>query len=392
MSKKTNKLTNDQISAKALLDQIDDYITTSATELDKDAIQDFQEARKLLNELGQKDDSLEEQFNNANTKISAILFNKAQALQQQKEYDKAIECYDQAIEIKSTLSDSNPIKKAGLAALFNGQGKATFFKAYLTKELDNEGKSPVYDESITSLEKSLTLKLEIYGENPQEINEKAALFNSYSNLTNSYLNKGVIIQSLGNNYEAIQYFEQAMESVEIEAKLKTASNYQARLDSVSGKVTVSYVKEAISLKNSGSYEESIDLYIKALESNSKLSNEAQKKGNFAAIYNNLGDTLEANQEYDSALLCYSKSIEMKKDLYGDNPKPNEKAAIERTEKHIETLESKAGVDITKINHEHDKLIDLLIEKDSFDHNDYLEAKDLLGITDEHHDTHADNIN
>jgi len=152
-------------------------------------------------------------------------------------YDKAIECYEKAIELKPDKNEA-----------YNNMGNAYY----------NKGN---YDKAIECYEKAIELK-------PDK--DKA-----YYNMGNAYYNKG--------NYDkAIECYEKAIE-------LKPDDE--------------AYYNMGNAYENKGDYDKAIECYEKAIELKPD-KNEA---------YNNMGFAYENKGDYDKVIECYEKAIELKPD-------------------------------------------------------------------------------
>lgn len=189
--------------------------------------------------------------------------------------DKAISCYEKALEIDlNTIGENN----SNTAIDYNNLGTA-----YISKG--------DHDKAISYLDKALWIYLRTAG----EINPNTA--RAYNNLGEAYRSK--------NDYDkAIDYYKKALEIV-----LKTIGEnnpHTATLYNNLGSV----------FGSKGDYDKAIDYYKKALEIDLKTIGESNP--GTARDYNNLGEAYRSKKDYDKAIGYCEKALEITLKTIGES--------------------------------------------------------------------------
>ena len=208
-----------------------------------------------------------------NPNFADIYIVKGNALSSLGKYDDAIKCYDQTIKLKpddamaynnkgSTLNDlgkyDDAIKcydqtiklKPDDAMAYNNKGNA----------LSDLGK---YDDAIKCYDQTIKLK-------PDD--------------AMAYNNKGSTLNDLGKYDDAIKCYDQA---------IKLKPDY-----------VMAYNNKGSTLNDLGKYDDAIKCYDQAI----KL------KPDYATTYYNKGSALNGLEKYDDAIKCYDQAIKLKPDF------------------------------------------------------------------------------
>ncbi|MBQ2303223.1 MAG: tetratricopeptide repeat protein [Bacteroidales bacterium] len=190
------------------------------------------------------------------------------------DYDKALEYYFKALEIKKAVLGEN---NADTAGSYNNIG-------LVYKNLGD------YNKALEYHNKALEIRKDVLGENHPDI-------------AMSYNNIGVIYNNLGDYNKALEFHSKALE---IRKEVLGEKNVD---------IAMSYNNIGSVYYNLGNYNEALKLYNKALEIKREVLGE--KHADTAGSYNNIGIVYKNLGDYDKALEYYNKALEIRKEVLGE---------------------------------------------------------------------------
>jgi tetratricopeptide (TPR) repeat protein len=186
----------------------------------------------------------------------------------QGDYEKAIEYYEQGLEInEKTLSPDDP----SLATSYNNIGSV----------YRNMGE---YSKALSFYEKAL------------EISQKT-LSPNHPLLPASYNNIAGVYHHMGEYSKALSFYEKALEI------------YQKTLPPNHPSLATSYNNIGLVYDSMGEYSKALSFYEKAIEIKQKTL--PPNHPHLATSYNNIGGVYDNMGEYSKALSFYEKSLEIK---------------------------------------------------------------------------------
>jgi tetratricopeptide (TPR) repeat protein len=273
------------------------------------------------------------------------------------EYDKALEFYQQCLDIElKTLGDQHP----DVANTYNSIGETCWFKGEFYKALEFHQKSldirlktlgnlhpdvahtyanigstwshiGEYDKALEFQQQALDIRVKILG------NQHPDVANSYNNIGTDWHRKGeydkaleflqqslsIYIQTFGNQHPrvAITYsnigtvwrykgeFHKALEFLQqsLDIKLKTLGNQHPD-------VARSYDSIGSAWRNKGEYEKALEYYQKCLDI--YLQTFGNQHPDVADSYYNIGSTWYNKGEYDNALKFYQQCLDARLKILG----------------------------------------------------------------------------
>jgi tetratricopeptide (TPR) repeat protein len=186
----------------------------------------------------------------------------------QGDYEKATEYYEQGLEIyQRTLPSNHPL----LATFYNNIGAV----------YENVGQ---YSKALSVHEKAL----EIYQKTPPP---------NHPDLAASYSNIGLVCDNMGEYSKALSFYEKSLEIRE-----KTLPPNHPDLATSYNNIGLVYDNMEEYSKALSFYEKSFEVYKKTLPPNHP---------NLATSYNNIGGVYKNMGEYSKALSFYEKSLEIR---------------------------------------------------------------------------------
>ncbi len=265
-----NKLDNKALVTEFDFDKImlaiKDKFNLDKPDFEKRA-KDLEEAYKKSQE--EESEALEEEIKQKDNKSAIDYFLLGIIYYQSKEYDKAIEAYEEAVKINpkddsaynnmgSAYANKKEYDKAIEAYKKAIEINPKYDSAYYNMGIAYDDKKE-YDKAIDAFEKAI------------EINPKYA--DAYNNMGNAYYNK--------KEYDkAIEVYKKAIE--------------------INPKYADAYYNMGITYSNKKEYDKAIEVYKKAIEINPK----------YADAYYNMGIAYRHKKEYDKAIEAYKKAIEI----------------------------------------------------------------------------------
>ena len=189
------------------------------------------------------------------------------------EYDKALEYYQQSLEIR--------IRNFGelhtdVATSYNNLGNIW----------RNKGD---YEKAQEYYQQSLEIRIKILGEQHPDVAK------SYNNMGNIWKNKG--------DYEkALEFYQRSLE-------IKTKSLGEQHPD-----VAKSFNNMGIIWKNKGDYDKALEFYQQALEI--RINSFGKQHPDVAKSYNNMGDIWKKWGDFDKALEYYQQALEIRINSFG----------------------------------------------------------------------------
>ena len=220
-----------------------------------------------------------------------------------KEYAKAINCYDQALKVHPGFADAWNNKGTSLSRLGRYEEALTCYDQALkvnpkdTATWNNKGASLYrlgrYEESLACYDQALKI-------NPKN--------------TAAWDNKGNSLYRLGRYEESLAYYDQALKinpkntaawdnkgnSLDRLGRYEEALAYYDQALKVNPKDAHAWCNKGVSLDPLGRYEEALACYEEALK----------VYPGFADAWNNKGVSLSRLGRYEEALTCYDTSTEL----------------------------------------------------------------------------------
>ena len=259
-----------------------------------------------------------------------------------RDYLKAIECYDKAIELKEDYAEAYCSKGLVLKDLGKNEEAIKCFNEAIESKKN-------YAEAYNCKGYTLLYNLDKYEEAIEYFNKAIELKPDF---TYAFNNKGVALSELDNCQDAIKYFDRA---IELNKDYEWAYNNKGCALSDLGKhekaircydkaielnkdFTEAYNNKGIALSDLGKYEEAIKYYDKAIELNK----------DFAKAYGNKGNALSNLGKYEEAIKYYDKAIELNKDFV--KAYNGKGLALEKLGKYKEAVENFDHVLTIKPNH------------------------------------------
>ncbi|MEO5359469.1 MAG: tetratricopeptide repeat protein [Nitrospirota bacterium] len=199
------------------------------------------------------------------------------ALAGKEEYDKAIKQFETALEMRLKVYQTLP--HPDVAASYNNLGEAWRRK----------GK---YDLALEFLETALKMKLKIHQTAP------------HTNVADTYINLGLVWDNKGKYDKAIEYYKKALViSLKNNSVSDVAATYRRIGDAWAGKEK---------------YGRAIRFYNKALKIFLKIYKTAPNP-KVAQTYNDLGIAWAGKKKYDRAIRYFNKSLQMRLNIYENEP-------------------------------------------------------------------------
>ena len=214
------------------------------------------------------------------------------------EYDKALEFYNKALEIRKEVLGE---KHTDTAMSYNNIGAV----------YENLGD---YDKALEYYFKAL----EIY---------KAVLGEKHRDTANSYNNIGVVYDDLGDYDKALEYHNKALEIRE------------EVLEEDHPDTAMSYINIGVVYYELGNYDKALEYNFKALEIFKVVLGE--KHPDTASSYENIGVVYYNLGECDKALEYFNKALKIRKDVLGESH-PRTQQTLENIEEAKQKLEESQG--------------------------------------------------
>jgi tetratricopeptide (TPR) repeat protein/cellulose biosynthesis protein BcsQ len=271
----------------------------------------------------------------ANEKQAGEYFRKGLDLYYKNEFDKAIEEYNNAINLKPDFTDAYfnrglsyfALKKYSQAVndynvVIQVENNAS--DAYYNRGLAKNNMS-LYEEAIKDYDKAIEIKPDYYsaynnrGLAKESLKKQEEAITDYSKAIEikpdyalAYMNRGISKEELKQLEDALKDYDKA---IELKPDYDAAYNNRG--------LVKEYLKQ---------FEEAIKDYDKAIEI----------KPDYALAYMNRGISKEALKQYDGAIKDYNKAIELKPafDIYNlrGNVKYNSKQYMEAIEDYSKAIE------------------------------------------------------
>ena len=266
-----------------------------------------------------------------NYKKADVLNNLGTSYYSLGNYNKAIEYYKKALEIRiNTLDENHPDVASSynnLGAAYNGLGD--------------------YNKAIYFFEKALEIKINTLGEN-------------HPNVASSYNNLGAAYNDLGDYNKAIEYHEKALE-----IRINT-------LDENHSDLATSYNNLGAAYNNLGDYNKAIEYYKKALEI--RINTLDENHPDLATSYYNLGISYDGLEDYGKAIEYYKKALEIRINTLDENH-PD----IASSYNNLGVVYNDLG-DYNKAIEYHEKPLEIRINTLGENHPDVADSYNNLGIS------------
>ena len=233
-----------------------------------------------------------------------------------QDYEKAIESFQTAYEIrKQRLGENHWQTKASRKAMvdvYDPEGH----KYYNKKD---------YKKAVEHYEKSLKLKLGVYGSKQHEEVAK-----HYHNL-------------LGPCYRKLQDYEKAIESFQTAYEIRKQSLGENHWQTKASRKAMAdvYDPEGRKYYKEQDYKKALECYEKSLKLKLEVYGSEQHK-EVAYCYNNLGHSYWHLKDYKQALTYFEKAYEIYKKVLGENHKDT-KVSFENAQAARETLAKREAV-------------------------------------------------
>ena len=206
-----------------------------------------------------------------------IIYNNIGIIYADKgEYGKALEYYTKALQIKTELFGKNHLD-VDIATSYNNIGHVYCFLNYSDKALE------YYNFALEIL-------TEFFGEN-------------YPDVATLYNNIGYIYFIQGDCEKALGYYSHAL-------KIRTGLFGEKHPD-----VAVSYNNIGDIYSDKEDYKTALEYHAMALDIRTGLFGE--KHPDVAVSYNNIGYIYSATNDYDRALECYERALLIQTELFGE---------------------------------------------------------------------------
>jgi len=196
-------------------------------------------------------------------------FYMGNAYHSTREYDKAIENFDQALKLNPNLAEA-----------YNNRGNAYRHKGEFDKAIDDYNKALKLNPNDADAYNNRGIAYDDKGEYDKAIDDYNKALKLNPNLAEAYNNRGVTYRHKGEFDKAIDDYNKA---------LKLNPNYAD-----------AYNNRGVAYRHKGEFDKAIDDYNKALKLNP----------NYADAYNNRGNAYADKGEYDKAIDDYNKALKL----------------------------------------------------------------------------------
>ena len=249
--------------------------------------------------------------------VSVLLNNMAGVYQEQGDYDKALEYYDKALEVRERVLGSGHPDTAttynNMALVYKEQGDYDKALEYYDKALevrervlgsDHPSTAKTYNNmAVVYQEQGDYDKALEYYDKALEVSERV-LGSGHPSTATTYNNMAGVYQAQGDYEKALEYYGKALEIVE--RVFGSDHPYPA----------TTYNNMALVYRYQGDYDKALEYYDKALEVSERVLGSGHQ--DTAKTYNNMAVVYEAQGEYEKALKYYEKALTVFKTKLGEN--------------------------------------------------------------------------